>query len=340
MRFIDPPGGRPWALIGLCGASLVLNAALLLRIALGDAAAEPELSAVALPEPVATVAVAEVGTVAEHTAELEAAPVDEGPAVEIPDGIDIVKASVSHSLARTFQKAVPSEHADVVSAVYARNFVWDLDVRTDLQKGDEVAVAYVWDGELAHIPVATYHSKNLGRTLRAYQFPATGDHFASWWDEEGREMSRRLIDGPLVEYEQVTSLLKDRPRHKGMDFKTPVGTAIVSPRNGQVTRTDWNLAYNGNCIEVRYDDGVMARFLHLSSTDVKAGQRIGAGQQLGLTGNTGRSTAPHLHYELDRNGKVVDPVDYHGVERRALPSVDIAAFQDQRDRLQAMLDAR
>jgi murein DD-endopeptidase MepM/ murein hydrolase activator NlpD len=242
-----------------------------------------------------------------------------------------------HSLARTFQKATP-KHADVVSAVYARTFVWDLDLRRDLQKGDQVSVVYEWDGELAHIPVASYRSSKLGRTLEAYRFQATGDAFPSWWDGEGREMSRVLLETPLRDYEQITSLLKDRPGHRGMDFKTPVGTDVISPKAGTVVRTDWNLTYNGKCAEVRFSDGTLARFLHLSRTDVRSGQRLAAGEVIGLSGSTGRSTAPHLHYELERKGKVVDPVDYHGVMQRALPAVDLAAFNAEKDRLQAMLD--
>ena len=140
-------------------------------------------------------------------------------------------------------------------------------------------------------------------------------------------MSRRLVNSPLKEYEQVTALIKDRPSHKGMDFKTPVGTDIFSPKSGRVVRTNWNLKFNGNCIEVKYNDGVTARFLHLSDTGVKPGQTVTAGQRIGATGNTGRSTAPHLHYEIDRAGRVLDPVDYHGVTRRTLPAADAASFQ-------------
>lgn len=153
------------------------------------------------------------------------------------------------------------------------------------------------------------------------------------------EVPRRLVNGPLRgQYEQVTSLLKDRPSHKGMDFKVPEGTPVVTPLEGAVVRTNWNLAYNGNCVEVRFSDGTVARFLHLSRTDVTPGQKLAAGTVVGLSGNTGRSTAPHLHYELERNGKVVDPVEYHGVTRRQLPESEREAFRAvvrQYDRLLA-----
>ena len=103
-------------------------------------------------------------------------------------------------------------------------------------------------------------------------------------------------------------------------------------------RTNWNLKYNGNCIELRYNDGVTARFLHLSDTGVKPGQTVKAGERIGATGNTGRSTAPHLHYELDRNGRMIDPVDYHGTTRRALSATDQAKFESTRSKLNGKLN--
>ncbi len=109
------------------------------------------------------------------------------------------------------------------------------------------------------------------------------------------------------------------------------------PRSGSVVRTDWNTRFNGNCVEVRYDDGTMARFLHLSETSVSAGQRLATGAKLGLSGNTGRSTNPHLHYELERSGRILDPIDYHGTERRTLPAADRAGFDQERARLDALL---
>jgi murein DD-endopeptidase len=324
MRLVDPPGGRPLGLLALSAGSLLLNVVLVANLVLGGGSSQAAVAEVAPVE----AAVAEVAA--------EAAP---AAPVDVPADVKVVHASVQHSLARTFQDNTPDEHADVVSAVYARLFFWDLDLRSDLQKGDVVQVAYTWDGALAHIPVASYESKKLGRTLHAYEFQATGDTYPSWWDDSGQEMAMRLVDGPLADYEQVTSLLKDRPKHRGMDFKVPEGAPVTSPKSGSVLRTNWNHANNGNCVEVRYNDGTVAKFLHLSRTDVKDGQSVGAGTVLGLTGNTGHSTAPHLHYELEKNGKVVDPIDYHGVVRRQLPAADQAAFDAEKARLDGILQS-
>ena len=105
-------------------------------------------------------------------------------------------------------------------------------------------------------------------------------------------MPRRLKASPLASYEQITALLKDRPTHQGMDFKCAEGTEIQAPRAGVVTRMNWKLRGNGNCLELRFDDGTLAKFLHLSAIRVKRGARVRPGQVIALTGNTGRSTAP------------------------------------------------
>ena len=354
MNWIDPPGGKPWALFGLCGASALLNVVLLASVFTGDDATTPPSEpciAEAQSAAASNVPSVEMNPAAMGTHSPKGATVTVGSAVvptvvannasttaatAVPAGMHRVWGTLTHSLVRTFQNEA-GEHADVLNAVYSRLFFWDLDLRRDLQKGDEVEVAYSWDGKLAHIDVARYHSLKLGEVLTAYKFTATGDRFSSYWTLEGKEVSRRLKNSPLKEYQQVTALIKDRPSHKGMDFKTPVGTEIVSPKSATVVRTNWNMKFNGNSIELRYADGALARFLHLSDTGVRAGQTVSAGQRIGATGNTGRSTAPHLHYEIEKAGRVIDPVDYHGTTRRTLPAVDTSRFEQLKTELNRLL---
>jgi len=201
-----------------------------------------------------------------------------------------------------------------------------MDLRRDLQRGDSIAVAYRTTSEHPEIVWASYRRTN-GETLYAARYLKEGDRYASYWNEKGQETPRRLKDGPLNEYEQVTALLKDRPSHRGMDFKTDEGTPVVAPRSGRITRVNWNRGVNGNCLEMRYDDGTMARMLHLTDVSVTSNARVSKGQQIATTGNTGRSTAPHLHYELERGGRILDPLDYHGLERRELSGDELVAFQ-------------
>ncbi len=323
----NPPLGKPWLLYVLLGTSLALNLVMVL-----DRPSSPDGETEAEAVAAAAEATAEPAPVA------SLAPVAPAAPVALPDGWQITKADVDHSLARTLQNAA-GEQGDALAAAYARLFVWELDLRRDLQKGDQVEVIWRPHPEsVVEVLAARYHSRKLGTTLEAWKWQAPGEPFAVYWDSTGRGVERRLMGGPIQRYEQITALLKDRPTHKGMDFKAPVGTEVLAPASGTVTRTNWNWTANGNCMELQLDDGHLVKLLHLAENKVEAGSRITKGQVIALSGNTGRSTAPHLHYELHKGDKVVDPLDYHKLEQQQLTGATLEAFKVEQLRLAAMLD--
>lgn len=329
---MQPPGGKPWLLFGLLGASLATNLVMALWWPdCPDNCVEPDAmaaSAEAAPPSAAEPAVADAAAT-EMAPDPVAAPADMA-------GYELVKGVVEANLARTFQGIV-EQNADAVNAVFARQFVWDLDLRRDLQKGDEVTALYLIDerGDI-DMPLAKFYSHKLGKELAAYRYQAPGDDNPSFWYPDGTEVPYRLVDGPMAQYIQITALLDDRRGHDGWDFKAVEGTPIVSPKAGRVERSNWNHAANGNCLEIVQDDGVHALYLHMSRNDVKAGERVSAGQQIGAVGNTGRSTSAHLHYQLEKGGKVLDPGEYHGTTRRSLPAEAMSGFQQEIVRLDAM----
>jgi murein DD-endopeptidase len=239
------------------------------------------------------------------------------PAITTCGGWKVVELAVRGSMAAALSAL--GDEGGQVAAHYARIFMWDLDLRRDIVSGDRMRV--IWrsgDAGEPEIASAQYASQRLGRVLRAHRFKGPDDAGPSYWDPEGIEVARRLKSSPLRDYDQITALLKDRPTHQGMDFKTAVGTPVYAPRAGVVSRINWKRKGNGNCLEVRFDDGVAAKFLHLSAVKVAGGARVSAGQMLALTGNTGHSTAPHLHYQLNRGSATLDPVEYQGTFRRRL----------------------
>lgn len=341
LRF--PPGGKPWLLYALFGTSIVLNLGLALRYGFADESAEAE--AAAAPQVVAPVV-----AVGEET-ETSNAPVppDQVPPLPEPKGVahaagtEVYSGVVTSSLSATFQGA-PSANPAALSAVYSRLFAWDLDLRRDLHKGDVVEVLYEQPTGAEPAVLAARFKSRAGtaeeKVFAAFRYQAPGDRFPSYWSPSGEEVPRRLIDGPLGDYEQITSLLKDRPTHKGMDFKSPIGTEVVAPRAGKVVRTNWNHAANGNCIEIQFSDGVLAKFLHLNENFVKDGQSVTAGTVIAKSGNTGHSTGPHLHYQLERGSGVVDPIAYHGTLRRQLQPDAMPAFQQAMAELENQLDGR
>ncbi len=321
------------AVYGLLAGSLLLNLALIVG---GGDGVEAEPPAPLAAEEAEPALLAEAGAKFDEAVEAvgeapEAAPVAVvAEAVKPPAGAwQTTTAEVSHSIARTFQLAL-GDHGPAVAAEFARPFVWDFDMRRDLLKGDFVATVWrtLGEGEATEYEIAAARLRSGKKgDMRVYAFTAPGDKWPSFWRPDGTEMASRFVDGPMDSYEQITALLKDRPDHGGIDFKAPVGSTVKSPRNGRVTRVNWNWRFNGNSIEVRFEDGVVAKFLHLSENRVKAGDRVTAGQVIALSGNTGRSTAPHLHYQLERGSKIVDPVEYHQMTRRSLPASAMEAFR-------------
>ncbi len=96
-------------------------------------------------------------------------------------------------------------------------------------------------------------------------------------------------------------------RHEGLDFTAASGTAILAAADGVVTRSGWENTY-GNIVEVTHAEGFMTRYAHISQRRVSEGQKVKRGQHIADVGSTGRSTGPHLHYEVFRHGHVLNPV--------------------------------
>jgi murein DD-endopeptidase MepM/ murein hydrolase activator NlpD len=103
--------------------------------------------------------------------------------------------------------------------------------------------------------------------------------------------------------------------HSGMDFRAPVGMAAKATAAGVVTRAGWAGGY-GRMVEVDHGNGFTTRYGHLSKVLVKVGEKVQAGDKVGLTGSSGRSTGPHLHYEVRRNGEALDPVRFLKVGKK------------------------
>ena len=97
--------------------------------------------------------------------------------------------------------------------------------------------------------------------------------------------------------------------HAGTDVGVPQGTTVRASRGGQVITAGWVGGY-GNCVIIDHGDGVSTRYGHLSQVLVTVGQYVDQGDQIALSGNTGRSTGPHLHFEIRINGEAVDPLPY------------------------------
>ena len=100
-----------------------------------------------------------------------------------------------------------------------------------------------------------------------------------------------------------------RRKHNGIDLAAPTGTPVYATADGLVERANWFSSY-GKFIKIDHGGSMETRFAHLSGIEVSAGERVTKGQLIGYVGSTGRSTGPHLHYEVRIDGVAVNPMPY------------------------------
>jgi murein DD-endopeptidase MepM/ murein hydrolase activator NlpD len=104
---------------------------------------------------------------------------------------------------------------------------------------------------------------------------------------------------------------KARKRHWGMDFTSPTGTPVYATGDGKVTRADQGSTGYGKHIRIDHGFGYITLYAHLSKYNVRKGQKVKRGDLIGFVGNTGRSKAPHLHYEVHKNGRKINPINFY-----------------------------
>lgn len=98
--------------------------------------------------------------------------------------------------------------------------------------------------------------------------------------------------------------------HEGIDFTATIGTDVYATGDGTVTQVERSYGGYGNCITINHGFGYQTVYAHLSKMGVRRGEKIKRGQVIGQVGNTGKSTSPHLHYEVHKGGKPVDPINF------------------------------
>ena len=189
-----------------------------------------------------------------------------------------------------------------------------------LQSGASTGGRYATDSGYSKKLIDTIEANGLARFDQMGLSPARRvDHQVTqpWGQERGRfSFPVDAADGRL----EMTSdyghrNLKGHENHHGIDIGVPVGTRLLATEDhGKVIEAGWDSKGGGNYVKVQYDrpDGsnYQVAFLHMSRIDVKKGDIVNAGQQVGLSGNTGSSTGPHLDMRIRVNGEYIDPKKY------------------------------
>jgi murein DD-endopeptidase MepM/ murein hydrolase activator NlpD len=109
---------------------------------------------------------------------------------------------------------------------------------------------------------------------------------------------------------RIDPVYHTRRFHAGMDFAAPIGANIYATGNGQVISAGWQQGY-GNCVQINHGYGYVTLYGHMSAFKIRAGQKVKRGDVIGLVGSTGKSTGPHLHYEVHFKGEIMNPQNYY-----------------------------
>ena len=146
---------------------------------------------------------------------------------------------------------------------------------------------------------------------------AAGAPFAATYNVSSRQALAQIAGAMPLASARMTSgfgmrwhpVLGGERMHSGVDLAAPAGTPVASTADGIVGEAGWNGGY-GLYVAISHPGGVQTRYGHMSQLAVSAGQAVRAGQLIGYVGSTGRSTGPHLHYEMRLNGLAVRPVAF------------------------------
>ena len=109
---------------------------------------------------------------------------------------------------------------------------------------------------------------------------------------------------------RIDPIYHSRRFHAGMDFTAPIGTDIYATGNGTVSGAGWEQGY-GNCVQIDHGYGYVTLYAHMNAIKVRVGQKLKRGDVIGMIGNTGKSTGPHLHYEVHYKGEIMNPQNYY-----------------------------
>ena len=216
-----------------------------------------------------------------------------------------------------------TQQADLPYVVFAKMttlFSHDVDFQRDLQPGDRFQVMYeVYknpQGDTVRTGQILYTGMRLSGT--DVQLYAYRDQFGDedYYDREGQSYRRALMRTPIDGARLSSGYGKRRhpilgytKMHQGVDFAAPIGTPVLAAGNGTIERLGRYSSY-GNYIRIRHADGYSTAYAHLNGykRGLRAGSRVKQGDVIGYLGNTGRSTGPHLHYEILKNGRHVNPM--------------------------------
>ena len=218
-------------------------------------------------------------------------------------------------------------------------FSFDLDFQRDIQKDTKVSISYEKifvknksDYALGDIEYAKIIIKN--NTLEYFKF-LTDDGFIDYFNRQGKNVKKSILKTP-IDGARISSSFGMRKHpisgfnkmHKGVDFAAPIGTPVYAGGNGVIEMVGVNGGY-GKYIRIRHNNEYKTAYAHLNSyrKGISKGVRVNQGEVIGYVGSTGKSTGPHLHYEIIYQNKKVNPLKLKLPSGKILKGDELARFE-------------
>jgi murein DD-endopeptidase MepM/ murein hydrolase activator NlpD len=249
----------------------------------------------------------------------------------------VISSSLSEAAA---EAGVPGKILNDMVSMFSH----DVDFQRDIQEGDEFSVMFervvTKDGRLVRTEGIKVASMTLsGVTNRLYAYRHT-DGFLDYYNEKGEGFRKALLRTP-INGARLTSgfgmrrhpILGFSKMHQGIDFGAATGTPVFAAGDGVIERREVFGGY-GNYIRIRHGSGYSTAYAHLSrfGKDIRVGTRVRQNQVIGYVGTTGRSTGPHLHYEVLRDARQVNPMTVKFPSSQKLEGTTLARFKETRNR--------
>ncbi len=272
----------------------------------------------------------------------------EGKVLETPADVRvaIVEGRVERSLFEAVEEV--GEQPQLVIAL-VNIFEWDFDFTADTRTGDRfrlvVEKRYAGDTfvNYGRVLAAQYQSERRLLTGIGY---SVGRRFA-YYDEAGRSLRKMFLKSPL-EFSRITSgftyarphpILGGQRPHLAIDYAAPTGTPVRAVADGVVVQAGWDGGY-GRVVRLRHRSGYETLYAHLSgfARGVHRGARVNQRQVIGYVGTTGMSTGPHLHYEVIKGGRRVNPQGEKFIPGEPIPAAQRSEFQQHAQSLLAQLE--
>ena len=235
----------------------------------------------------------------------------------------LAKGVIVNSLFASAQKI--DVDAEVI-VEFARIFGFEIDFQRDIRKNDEFQIFYERfeddEGEnFKNGNILFAYLKNSGREIKLYRYKDSKNNIG-YFTPDGKSIEKALMKTPINGARLSSGygmrkhpILGYNKLHQGTDFAARRGTPVMASGSGTVERASWFGAY-GKYVRIRHNSTYKTAYAHLSKfgRNIKAGRKVKQGQIIGYVGSTGRSTGPHLHYEVLVNNKRINS------QRLKLPS--------------------